>query len=126
MPNGAASALNQVLEQNSKRWCPAVSRVDNDFWRWAPLPRLLYPINWFAKEVELRETVQLYSNLTPEEIMEIRLVVPLVGLATSLAWPTFAQSKATGGSQIVKQRDLLGVPDASAKFDEFLHKLKEA
>jgi hypothetical protein len=58
--------------------------------------------------------------------MEKRLVVSLVGLATSLAWPTFAQSKATGGSQIVKQRDLLGVPDASAKFDEFLHKLKEA
>jgi len=40
--------------------------------------------------------------------------------------PTFAQPKDTGGSQIVQQRDLLGVPDARAKFDELLHKLEEA
>ena len=40
--------------------------------------------------------------------------------------PTFAQPKDTGGSQIVQQRDLLGVPDALAKFDELLHKLEEA
>ena len=52
--------------------------------------------------------------------MEKRLAVPLVGLAISLALPTFVQPKDTGGSQVVQQRDLLGVPDASAKFDEFL------
>jgi hypothetical protein len=103
-----------------------VSRVDTDFLLWARLPRLLHPINWFGKEVEFRETVQLYSNLPPEETMEKRLVVPLVGLAISLALPTFAQPKDTGGSQIVQQRDLLGVPDALAKFDELLHKLEEA
>lgn len=103
-----------------------MSGIDNDFRRWARLPRLLHPINWFGKEVEFRETVQLYSNLPPEETMEKRLVVPLVGLAISLALPTFAQPKDTGGSQIVQQRDLLGVPDALAKFDELLHKLEEA
>ena len=58
--------------------------------------------------------------------MEKRLVVPLVGLAISLALPTFAQPKDTGGPQIVQQRNLLGVPDALAKFDELLHKLEEA
>ena len=78
------------------------------------------------KEVEFRETVQLYSNLPPEETMEKRLVVTLVGLAISLALPTFAQPKDIGGSQIVQQRDLLGVPDALAKFDELFHKLEEA
>ena len=103
-----------------------MSRVDTDFLLWARLPRLLHPINWFGKEVEFRETVQLYSNLPPEETMEKRLVVTLVGLAISLALPTFAQSKDTGGSQIVQQRDLLGVPDALAKFDELIHKLEEA
>ena len=126
MPNGAASALNQVLEQNSKRWCPAVSRVDNDFWRWAPLPRLLYPIDWFAKEVELRETVQLYSNLPPEETMEKRLVVPLARLAISLACQPLLNRRTQAVHKIVQQRDLLGVPDALAKFDELLHKLEEA
>ena len=58
--------------------------------------------------------------------MEKRLIVPLVGLAISLALPTFAQPKDTGGSQIVQQRDLLWVPDALARFDELLHKLEEA
>ena len=58
--------------------------------------------------------------------MKTRLVVPLVGLAIGVALPTFARPKDTGGSQIVQQRDLLGVPDALAKFDELIHKLEEA
>ncbi len=57
--------------------------------------------------------------------MKKPLVVPLVGLAISVALPTFAQPKDTGGSQIVQQRNLLGVPDELAKFYEIIHKLEE-
>ncbi len=58
--------------------------------------------------------------------MKIRSLLTLVGLAVSFALPTFAQQKDTGGSRIVQQRNLLGVPDAVAEFDELHHKLEEA
>jgi hypothetical protein len=58
--------------------------------------------------------------------MEKRLVVPLVGLAISLACQLLPNRRHTGGSKMVQQRDLLWVSGALAKFDELLHKLEEA
>jgi uncharacterized protein (TIGR02246 family) len=58
--------------------------------------------------------------------MKIRLLFALVGLATSFAVPTFAEQNDIAAARIVQQRDLLGVPDALAKFDELHHKLEEA
>jgi uncharacterized protein (TIGR02246 family) len=46
-------------------------------------------------------------------------------MAISFALPTFAQPKDANGARIVQQRDLLGVPDAVAGFDELHHKLEE-
>ena len=40
--------------------------------------------------------------------MKIPLVVALVGLAVSLAWPTFAQQKETVDPQIIEQLNALG------------------
>jgi uncharacterized protein (TIGR02246 family) len=58
--------------------------------------------------------------------MKIRLVIGLVGLAISLALPSFAQQKETVDPQIVQQRDLLGVTKAIDEFGELYHKLEEA
>ena len=58
--------------------------------------------------------------------MKTRLLGALVGLAISFALPTFAQQEDTVGPRIVQQRDLLGVPDARAKFDQLHLRLEEA
>jgi len=58
--------------------------------------------------------------------MKIRSVVTLVGLAISLALPTFAQQKDTADARIVQQRDLLGVPNALDEFGEINRGLDEA
>ena len=58
--------------------------------------------------------------------MKIRSVVTLVGLAISLALPTFAQQKNTTDQRIVQQRDLLGVAKALDEFDEINQGLDEA
>ena len=57
--------------------------------------------------------------------MKRRLLLALIGLAVGLTVPAFAQ-KDTAGPQTVQQRDLIGIPDTVAKFDELHHKLEEA
>jgi uncharacterized protein (TIGR02246 family) len=57
--------------------------------------------------------------------MKRRLLLALTGLAVGLTVPAFAQ-KDTAGPQTVQQRDLIGIPDTVAKFDELHHKLEEA
>jgi ketosteroid isomerase-like protein len=58
--------------------------------------------------------------------MKIGLLLALAGLAISFAESALAQEKATTGPQTVQQRDLIGIPDTVAKFDELHHKLEEA
>ena len=47
-------------------------------------------------------------------------------MAISFAESALAQEKDTAGPQTVQQRDLIGIPDTVAKFDELHHKLEEA
>jgi ketosteroid isomerase-like protein len=61
-----------------------------------------------------------------EKTMKMRSVVTLVGLAISLALPTFGQQKDTGDPRIVQQRDLLGLPKALDEFGELNRGLEEA
>ena len=58
--------------------------------------------------------------------MKIRPVVSLVGLAISLALPTFAQQKDTANPPIVQEHDLLGVAKALDEFGEINLGLDEA
>jgi hypothetical protein len=58
--------------------------------------------------------------------MKVRLVVALAGLAISCAVPVLAQQKDTADPQIVRQRDLLGVPEALGEFGKLGLKLDEA
>jgi ketosteroid isomerase-like protein len=61
-----------------------------------------------------------------EEIMKIRLVVALVGLAISFAAPSIAQDKDTVDLRIARQRDLLGDANALGKFGALGIKADEA
>jgi hypothetical protein len=54
-----------------------------------------------------------------EEIMKIRLLLILVGLAISFALPAFAQQKDTAESRIAQQRDLIADAKALDEFGEF-------
>ena len=58
--------------------------------------------------------------------MKRRLLLALTGLVFGLAAPAFAQQKDTAGPPAVQQRDLIGIADALAKFDELNHKLEAA
>ena len=56
----------------------------------------------------------------------MRSVVTLVGLAISIALPTFGQQKDPADPRIVQQRDLLGVAKALDEFGEINQGLDEA
>jgi uncharacterized protein (TIGR02246 family) len=58
--------------------------------------------------------------------MKTSLLGALVGLAISLAVPSFAQEKDTVDLRIAQQRDLLGEPKAIDKFGDLHRKLDEA
>jgi ketosteroid isomerase-like protein len=61
-----------------------------------------------------------------EEIMKIRLLLTLVGLAIGFALPAFAQQKDTAESRIAQQRDLIGDAKALDEFGELGQKLDAA
>jgi hypothetical protein len=58
-----------------------------------------------------QQVVRRQIVLNPrEKTMKILLPVALVGLAISLALPTFAQQKDTADARIAQQHDLIGDP----------------
>ena len=58
--------------------------------------------------------------------MKIRLLLALAGFAISFAVPTFAQQTNTPDSQIARQRDLRGDPNALGEFNALGLKMDEA
>jgi hypothetical protein len=53
------SASNRVSEQNSYRWCPAVSRVDNDLqqWGWFEINGVNHPVA-DTMEIAIMDVIQ--------------------------------------------------------------------
>ena len=58
--------------------------------------------------------------------MTVRFLLALVGLAISLALPTFAQQPNTPDPRIAQQRDILGDAKALGEFGEFTQRRDEA